>query len=163
MKKKMFFVVMAVIGLFLIGNSKVEAHEEETQSGDFTTYYEDIENPTILDMTQPIKTPRYVGCDKGGKHTMKGAGKGDVFNVKQNKFTIRNGFSNRCSKCGMVVVSVENPNFYWTTKLGNYMTGYGYSTSAPYYQIRTNYGLSYNSKLGGDTFTQGCTWMDRHR
>lgn len=165
MKKRSFYVIGFLMMFFTIflENTVVNAHEEETQTGNFALYYEDIEDHTVLDLTKPSRLPRYIACDRGGKHTLRAAGKGDVYNVKQKKFTIRNGFSNRCSKCGMVIVSVENPNFYWVTKLGYYMTGYGYAANSPYYQIQTNYGLSYNGKLGGDGFTQGCTFMDRIR
>jgi len=183
MMKKLLALLLVGLGLFsgqvaLAHESEgidIHTHTEEIVDGDNVFILSEEYNPSytsdnltkemFLDSVDFLKQmeigPQYIPCDQGGKHNMKGSGTGDVYNTVQKKYTIRSGYAHRCSKCKTVIVSTENPSWYFVTRLGYYTTMGSSGAQQPYYHISTPYALSYNSKLGADDFTQGIVWADR--
>ncbi|HRK75748.1 MAG TPA: hypothetical protein PLD31_00990 [Streptococcus parasuis] len=106
-----------------------------------------------------IIQPMYVACSGGGKHTMQGNARGDVISPS-GAYLLRNAYCFRCTKCGLVIIS-ENSPILGATYLGRYATGSGSVAYHTYMYVHyTSYSqLPYNSRLGGDTFTQSLSWV----
>lgn len=86
----------------------------------------------------------YDACPGGGKHYMEARGRGNVY--VDGELVVQNGTTSQCTKCYMVIVSENNPYYYFTTNLGNYGSESANYNVGTFTYLYTNY-LYYNSSL----------------
>ncbi|EJQ0570616.1 hypothetical protein PJZ01_001805 [Listeria innocua] len=109
----------------------------------------------ILTVTtiSPSPASAFIPCSQGGKHSMRGNGLGYVKNVKTGKYPIHRKQAYRCTKCSMVIVSVNNV-YAKAKSLGKYQSGTGPDATVQVILQRNNK-LYNNTSLTKDPFTQG--------
>lgn len=154
MKKSFLAFITITLLLFLIipshalaSSHEKHSHDSDLEKTDLQEHIAKESNATVLNnpsnSSKSTAALLYLPCPEGGKHTMVARGTGFIYIDGEQ---VMEGQTSQCSKCYTVIISENNPFYYWVDSLGTYAEQ-GHNALVGNPTIMSTDRLYYNSDL----------------